>query len=112
MIIKNIKIFFLLNFIFLLNNIKYRIKPNIAFIEFDLSPVNIIEIIKNIVIKKPNFILVIDLLQYFSKMNPEQIKQNPKRKWPIFNSSLRKLAILSGSTDEKPNIFCLKIYSK
>ena len=49
---------------------------------------------------------------YFSKKNPEQIKQNPKRKWPIFNSSLRKLAILSGSTDANPNILCLNIYSK
>ena len=78
---------------------------------FDLSPVNIIEPTKKIVIRKPNIIPVLDLL-YFSKKNPEQTKQNPKTKCPIFNSFLRKLAILSGSIEVNPNILCLNIYSK
>ena len=78
----------------------------------DLSPVNIIELIKKIVIKKPINTNTFGLRLYFSKKNPEQIKQNPNTKCPIFNSFHRKLATLSGSTDANPNILCLNIYSK
>ena len=83
-----------------------------AFIMFDLSPVNIIELIKKIVTKKPINTNTFDLRLYFSKKNPEQIKQNPNTKCPIFNSFPRKLAILSGSTEANPKILCLNIYSK
>lgn len=53
-----------------------------------------------------------DYIYIFQKKNPEQIKQNPKTKCPIFNSLPKKLEILSSYGDLNPNIFCSNTYSK